>query len=250
MIKKSEHTVAVILAGGHSRRMGEYGSKILCNICSVPLIVRTMLTFEQSEHIDEILVVSNEEECGEVKRLGLSADISKLKEVIVGGETRMQSAKKGLQRIPYDRGLVVIHDGARPLVSVAAIERVILTAREKGAAVLAIPAVDTVKIGNPDGTVLLTPSRDLLFYAQTPQVFDIKLYRTAMSAFGGGGGADITDDASLIESAGESVYLVTGEYENIKITTPADIAVATVILKERERTQREIAAEAAANETV
>lgn len=232
MIKKSEHTVAVILAGGRSKRMGAYGSKILCNICGVPLIVRTMLAFERSEYIDEIIVVSNDEEFGEVKRLALSADISKLKEVITGGENRVQSAKKGIQRVAYDRGLFVIHDGARPLVSEAAIERVILTAREKGAAILAVPAVDTVKIANSDGSVRLTPPRDFLYYAQTPQVFDIKLYRTAVAAFGSG--EDITDDASIIESAGEKVYLVSGEYENIKITTPEDLAVASVIVKTRE----------------
>lgn len=149
--------------------------------------------------------------------------------IVAGGDSRRDSVRQGLKALPAGVGLVVVHDGARPLVKPGLIRTTIEEARRWGASTLAVPVKDTVKLAGPDNLVLETLPRELLWQVQTPQVFNLHIlleaHRAAeRDAFEG------TDDASLVERLGHPVKLVPGDYTNIKITTPDDIILAEKIL--------------------
>ena len=148
---------------------------------------------------------------------------SKVSQVVAGGQERQDSVYQGLLALDKETDWVVIHDGARPMISWKTINAVLEAAVEKGAAIVGVPAKDTIKLVNPDLTVQDTPPRELLWHIQTPQVFRktlvLKAYQEAIAH-----GWQGTDDASLVEKLGVPVYVVQGEYTNIKITTPEDFA--------------------------
>ena len=155
--------------------------------------------------------------------------ISKVSKIVVGGNSRQQSVWNGLKNMPPETTLVAIHDGVRPFVTSEEISRVITAAEEEGAAILAVPVKDTVKIVR-SGKIESTPDRERIWLAQTPQVFRkeiiINAYRLAMEKKFSG-----TEDASLVEKLGVSVSIVKGSYSNIKITTPEDLDFAEIILQ-------------------
>lgn len=153
--------------------------------------------------------------------------------VTAGGATRQQSVRNGFAALPPDTELIAIHDGARPLILPADAERVIAAARETGAASLGVPVKDTVKIVR-NGIICDTPARPELYLTQTPQVFRRSLYAQAMQ-LAAEQGKDYTDDCQLVEALGNAVTMVTGDYSNIKLTTPEDFTVAEALLSHRKR---------------
>lgn len=217
---------AIVLAAGSGKRMGTDVPKQFLIYRGEPLIVCSLRAFENSPKIDEIILVAAEDMidyCREeiVEKYGLS----KVKNVVAGGKERYESAIKGLEACP-SADYVLIHDGARPKVTEEIIERVLDAAIEYGAAAVAMPAKETVKIADSDGIVIETPKRSGVWLMQTPQAFSAPLIKKANQiVIANGQIGDVTDDAMIVERSGLSrVKLVRGSYSNIKVTTPEDLA--------------------------
>lgn len=217
---------AVIVAAGSSTRMGTPKQFIPLNGC--PLIAHTLLAFERCEIIDEIVVVARAEDHARLREIAKENGITKLTAVTSGGSTRQQSVQNGVS-LCGGAAYIAIHDGARPLVTPAIIERVVQAAGQYGAATAAVPAKDTVKLADENGMVTATPDRNTVWNVQTPQIFDRALYERAL-AHALQQGLDATDDCQLIEAIGHPVKLVEGSYTNIKITTPEDVPFAEELL--------------------
>ena len=218
---------AVIVAAGQSQRMSGV-DKVFAELGGVPLLARVLDTFQECSAIDEIVLVLGEENLERGRELVSSHGWSKVTMICPGGERRQDSVKKGLQRLG-DCRWVVIHDGARPLVAPDLIERGLAEARESGSAVAAVPVKDTIKRVSRDGWVKETPERDSLWTIQTPQVFLFDLIFQAHEEIA----EDVSDDATMVERLGHRVRIYRGSYENIKVTTPEDLALAEIILKEK-----------------
>ncbi len=226
------HTTAVILAAGIGARMGAEVPKQYIELGGISILKRSVLAFSESECVDDIIVVTRMSDIKSVENE--LSDIGKISAVISGGESRAESAACGLSCIKRDTGFVAIHDAARPLITAEDIDRVIHEAQKSGAAIAVSPVVDTIKSLDSGGNIVGTVSRDALVRAQTPQVFDISLYRRARNNYF----ADLsltTDDSMFVEFLGVPVVpVVIGDY-NIKITTPLDLVYANSILEEREK---------------
>lgn len=217
---------AIILAAGASTRMQGTDKQTL-SVGGVPVLLRSVRNFENAPEVTEIIIAAKAELCGEIKALCEKAGITKLKTVCAGGETRGKSAAAAFSHAG-ETDVTLIHDGARPFAYPEMISAVAAAAYENGGAVAAVPVTDTVKIVK-DGFITSTPDRSGLYGAQTPQGFRTGLYRKMLS-----GGGDFTDDSQLAEAMGIKVKIVEGSYDNIKITTPEDIARAEIIA-EKER---------------
>ena len=222
-------TSAVIVAGGSSSRMG--ADKIFMDLGGRPVIERTMLAFERSEYIDEIVVVTRAEKIPETAAAARSAGVTKLKCVTTGGENRTASSYAGVSECSETAGLIAIHDAARPLVTPEIIERAVCAAAERGAAAPAIHVKDTVRQAR-GGRVLRTLEREELFLMQTPQVFRADLIRAALGD-AARLGISLTDDCAAVMLLDAEVFLVEGSEENLKLTTPADVYAAEAILEGR-----------------
>lgn len=225
--------VALIPAAGTGSRMGSKIKKQYLSLNNSPILTRTICVLEECPEISGIVLVvapGEEEFCQ--NHILKGQIFSKVLAVVPGGDHRQTSVFKGLCVLPKSTKLVVIHDGARPLVQPLEITRVIQTAHDMGAAALAVPVKDTIKEVNSQGIVVNTPPREVLWAVQTPQVFRYDLIMKAhLSAKETGMLA--TDDCALVEAYGHSVKLVAGNYENIKITTPEDLVLAEAFLKRR-----------------
>jgi 2-C-methyl-D-erythritol 4-phosphate cytidylyltransferase len=160
------------------------------------------------------------------------AGLAKLADPVVGGAERQDSVRAGLAALPEDTTLVAVHDAARALVRPESVSRVVAEARESGAALLAVPARDTLKRVR-EGSVVDTPPREECWLAQTPQVFRVELLREGLAKADAEGFVG-TDDAQLVERLGVAVRVVPGEPENLKITGPGDLAAAEAWLRQRE----------------
>ena len=227
------YTVAIILAAGQSERMqNEAETKQMMKIDGIPVVVRSLLAFEECPCVDEIFVVGLKEELPLYSEYKKIYGISKLKKAIQGGDCRAQSAEKGFSKLPKECEYVVFHDAARCLITAKDAERVIRGGYRYGAAIAAKQATDTVKIACKDKFVENTPNRAMVWLAQTPQAFKKTLYEVAL-AQAEKIDATVTDDAMLAEHAGFHVKLIKCEDENIKITTPDDIFYAEYILEKR-----------------
>lgn len=226
---KKEKVGAIIVAAGKSQRMGEL-DKLFASLGGKPLLLRTTYPFQQCKLIDQIVVAVSREKETLCRQLMSGEEWSKVSDICIGGRRRQDSVAAGLHRLAGS-DWVVIHDGARPLVTVDLIERGIEAARETGAAVAAVPVTDTIKVSAEDGIVHETPPRQNLWAVQTPQVFRYKMITQAHQKTND----DVTDDASLVEHLGYKVKLYMGSYNNIKITTPADLALAEILWSEYER---------------
>lgn len=222
--------VAVVAAAGRSERMGE--DKLLYPLAGVPVLIRTLRALESCPSIDGILVVTREDLIVPVSQLCKDAGLTKVEKVLVGGPSRAESVLRGLREVDRSARLVAIHDGARPLVTPEVVEGAVARALEAGAAAPAVPLKDTVKIAL-GGKVTATPERSSLFAVQTPQVFETGLILGALER-AVADGAVLTDDCAAVERIGMSVWLTEGSYENIKLTTPEDLAVAESILERRD----------------
>lgn len=218
---------AVIVAAGTASRMGGI-DKVMAPLDGEPMILRTVRTFQESDVIREIVVVTREDLIEKITALCTGFD--KVRAVVKGGNDRAESVQAGLNTLSKGIQLAAIHDGARPLITEAVIDRAVRAAHTYGAAAPAIPVKDTIKIAN-GGLVKSTPDRNTLRAVQTPQVFDFDLLRAALKKAKDTGAA-ITDDCSAVELLGMSVKLVEGDEHNIKVTTPMDLKVAEMLLEE------------------
>lgn len=219
----------IIVAAGNSTRMQGI-NKQFAEIGNIPVIVRTLQSFENSDCVSRIIVVTRESDILKISKLAEKHGISKLSDIVCGGATRQESVANGLERLSDFEENVLIHDGARPLVNDRIINAVVLGLENYSAVTCAVKVKDTVKQIKSDGTVLKTVPREDLVAVQTPQGLNIARYKAAIEKIG-----DIsafTDDTSIMEAAGCEVYTVEGSYKNIKITTPEDILVAEAYLKE------------------
>lgn len=222
---------AVIVAAGSGTRMGAGINKLLLQICGKSILSYTVNVFEEVGAIDEIVLVAKEAEIPALYQMAREEGFGKVKSIVAGGSTRQESVYRGLLDVNPEAELVAIHDGARALVSPEIIEACLLRAKECGAAVCGVPVKDTVKRVLPDGAVAETVPRDDLWLVQTPQVFAKELILNAHEAARRDGFLG-TDDCVLAERAGARVQMVEGSYQNIKITTPQDLALAEAILEQ------------------
>lgn len=225
---------AVILAAGKGSRMKANISKQFLMLKDKPIIAYTILTFEKCEAIDEIIVVTSLEELEFFKTniLG-SYSFNKVKKLIAGGAQRQQSAYNGIRAANLKSDIILIHDGARPFVKSQTIIECIEQAKLHGAVSAGMPSKDTVKLVDEKSMVLSTPDREKVWLTQTPQVFK-KSIITKVHEFALESGIIGTDDAMLAEIAGYKVKMVAASYENIKITTPEDIAIAKALIEKIE----------------
>ena len=222
---------AIILGGGSGRRMGSEINKIFLKLRGIPAIVRSIAPFTGLCVGAIVVAAPGEVEEMQVilQRYGMDRFV---KAVVPGGSERQHSVFNGLKALPEDAECVLIHDGARSLVTEAVIQRAMESVERHGSGIAAIPVVDTIKRAAPDGEVLDTPDRSTLYAMQTPQAFRtgliVKAHLKALDdGFLG------TDDASLLEHAGMPVYLSAGDRENLKLTTPTDLKLAELILMAR-----------------
>lgn len=213
----------IIVAAGASMRFGEE-NKQLAEINGVPVIARTMLAFEGSPDIKNIILVTRAEDVFIFQMLAEKYSISKLSDIVCGGATRQASVLKGFSRLDEGESAVLIHDGARPLVTEDIIHSVAEALKQRVAVTCAVPVKDTVKQVDKDGRVVKTLERDSLLAVQTPQGVKINEYLAAAER--AGENSAFTDDMAVMENAGYEVYTVAGSYKNIKITTPEDILIA------------------------
>lgn len=230
--KQSKKTFcsAVIVAAGNSQRMGR--DKILMPLNGKPSIAYTLEAFQKSDYIDEIVVVTKLDNLAVMADICHDYGITKTSKVVCGGNCRLESSIAGVAAVSEEANLIAIHDGARPFVSQNVIERCVCAAETDGAVAPAIPATDTVRILNKKGAVTSTPDRDLVALIQTPQVFSADLIKNALiKAIEKN--LPVTDDCSAVEALGGKITIVSGDLDNIKLTTARDIFIAERIIEER-----------------
>lgn len=220
---------AIFPAAGSSRRMGGGVNKNLRELAGEPILIRTLKTFSKVERVSCLIVVVAAHEVKTVEGL-LRGEELKSWRVTIGGSERQHSIANGLKLLPDDAQIVLVHDAARPLVTVQTINDVIDAAEQFGGAIAAVPEKNTIKVVDAQGFVKSTPPRAELVSVLTPQGFQrdilIRAYaKAAADKFLG------TDDASLVERLGLKIKVVAGGYQNIKITTPEDLRIAETFLE-------------------
>jgi 2-C-methyl-D-erythritol 4-phosphate cytidylyltransferase / 2-C-methyl-D-erythritol 2,4-cyclodiphosphate synthase len=221
------HVSAIIAAAGHGSRFGSSQPKQLEMLAGVPILERTVDAFLQGYAFDEVVVALPPELAAHPP--------SYLDDVIVveGGQRRQDTVVNAFRAVAPSSQLIVIHDAARPLVSASLIERTIEAAVKHGAAIAALQARDTVKRGDASRMIRGTIPREEIFLAQTPQAFRVGVLRDALAL--SSTNSDATDEATLAEQAGHSVYLVDGDPRNLKITTPEDLEIAERLVRSHDR---------------
>ncbi|MGL4619543.1 IspD/TarI family cytidylyltransferase [Chroococcidiopsis sp.] len=255
----------LIPAAGMGRRMGSDRNKLLLTLRSQPLIAWTLRAAEASHEISWIGIISQPADWIDLKEILGDLCLTKLVQLIQGGNTRQESVYNGLQALPADAKQVLIHDGARCLATPELFDRCAVAIRENSGfgiplrgsklqnlelkhappdsrlptpdspingLIAAIPVKDTIKVVDDAGLIQDTPDRSQLWAAQTPQAFDVQLLKQC-HAKGLEQGWEVTDDAALFEKCGLPVQIVEGEETNLKLTTPMDLAIAEFILQQR-----------------
>lgn len=221
----------IIAAAGSSSRMGGE-NKLLAPVDGVPVLARTLQAINSAELVDEIVIAAREEDLIPFGDLCKIYGVTKPTKIVRGGESRLESVYLASLECRREAEFLAVHDGARPLVTPELIDRTIALAHRTNAAAPAVAVKDTIKTVR-DGKVVSTPPREELRAVQTPQVFDAALFRAALEnarAFG----ESVTDDCSAVELLGKEVFLTEGSFENIKITTPEDLILASELLHSRE----------------
>ena len=223
-------TAAILVAAGSSARMKSGGaSKTMMEIGGEPVLSRTLRAFENAACILKIVIVARACDFDAIQKA--SAFVTKPLTITEGGKERQDSVSNGAA-LCGDAEYIAVHDAARPFITPEEIETVCADAEKYGAATLAVPVKDTIKVAAADGTVCATPERSTLRAIQTPQVFRLSLYKEAL-CLAKNAGKQYTDDCQLVEAAGGKVYLTPGDYKNIKITTPEDLLVAEAFAAEK-----------------
>ncbi|MCL6476801.1 MAG: 2-C-methyl-D-erythritol 4-phosphate cytidylyltransferase [Peptococcaceae bacterium] len=222
---------AVVPAAGRGTRMGGANKQML-PLAGVPVLIRALAALEEVPLVEGIVLAAPPDSLDRFREEAGRWGLKKITAVVPGGVNRQQSVLSGLLAVPFECEVVVVHDGARPLVTPEEIRDLVSAAVDFGAATLAVPVKDTVKEAGDDGFVTSTPDRGKLWLTQTPQGFS---YGVLMEAHRRAGerGLLYTDDASLVEDYGHRVKIVRGSYSNIKITTPEDVLIAEALLKNR-----------------
>jgi len=216
---------AVIVAAGRSTRMGGV-DKTFAPLLGVPLVAHTLDRFESSPLVDQVVLVLAEDSLDRGRKLVQERGYRKVARVCAGGQRRQDSVRSGLELLsPCD--WVMVHDGARPCLDEAMLQRGLDAAAECGSAVAGVPVNDTIKLVSPDQMVKETPDRSSLWAAQTPQVFRYSLLLEAHRTCTG----DVTDDAAMVEAMGHPVKMFLGAFQNIKVTTAEDLVIAESFLK-------------------
>ena len=223
--------MAVLLAAGQSQRMRSGINKQYLGLGAKPVLYHSLSTLLSCREISEVVVVIAAGEEGMCRQEVLEPNgFESRVRIVSGGALRQDSVYRGLMAIPSGTELVVVHDGARPLVRIVDVLASLAAAREYGAAAVGVPVKDTVKVVDTKGMVVETPPREQLWSVQTPQSFIFELlmqaHRQALAS-----GFIGTDDASLVERLGQPVKIVPGTYSNIKVTTPEDLVVARELLR-------------------
>ncbi len=225
---------AIVVAAGAGRRFKNKTGKQFIDLLGRPLLSYSIACLEHCRSVDSITIVTNEESIEICRRDVVDKfHFAKVDSIIAGGKSRQDSVYLGLMSLDKTTEKVIIHDGARPNVTVKKIEAVIEAATADNGAILAVPVTDTIKLAGKMDVIASTLVREGLWAAQTPQVFDyhvlIDAYALAVSDDYQG-----TDDSSLVERLGRPVKLVFGDYENLKVTTPGDLSIISAIMKEKE----------------
>jgi 2-C-methyl-D-erythritol 4-phosphate cytidylyltransferase len=226
------HVTAIVPAAGTGIRFGGALKKQFIALNGLPILSHTLRALAASDALAAIIVVVPPGEEPRGREALQLAGVNLETEVVPGGQTRQESVYNGLQRAKAETDLVLIHDGVRPFVSRQVVLATVEAAKEVGAAVAAVPIIDTIKRVDTDGLVIETLQRGQLWSIQTPQVFRYALLMQAHRAVLEHG-IIATDDAALVERIGGIVKVVRGSYENLKITSEEDLPLADLILKRR-----------------
>lgn len=226
---------AIVVAAGKGKRVQAEQNKCFLPLLGQEMVAYSLQALERTAVVESIVLVVGEDETDLATKVIQKFGLTKVKQIVVGGMERQDSVGNGLQALAKIAGqddLIVVQDGARPLLVPEWVEKVIEGARETGAAVLAVPVKATIKRVGNDMVVQETPNRAQLWEAQTPQVMRLQ---KALSAFQQAQQQQFvgTDDVQVLEHAGERVKVVMGSYDNIKVTTPEDVKVAERMLEKR-----------------
>lgn len=225
---------AVVVAAGRGVRMGAAVNKVLLPLCGEPVIRHAVRAFCEADEIDGVVVVASADETEQMR--AALCGLEKVCAIVPGGSTRQESVKNGLDALPKEARIALVHDGARPLISRELIARCIRQTEDCGSAVVCAPVTDTVKV-EKDGCVVRTLDRSQLRAVQTPQCFFAGELKAAYEA-AARDSVSVTDDASVMEHAGHSVHLLESSEVNFKLTTPEDLRRAEDIIGERKFMQR------------
>lgn len=215
----------VIVAGGKGTRMGSDINKQYLELNGKPVIAHTIAQFEQCHKVDEIIIVTGIDEVDYcTQHIWKKYGFLKIKSIVAGGKRRQDSVYNGLLGVSSKSQIVLIHDGARPLIKEEQINASIEGAIEVGACVVGVPVKDTIKICDDNQLIVQTPSRETLWAVQTPQTFQhsriLKAYQEGIK-----NNLQATDDAMMVEALGYPIKMIQGRYDNIKITTPEDLDI-------------------------
>jgi 2-C-methyl-D-erythritol 4-phosphate cytidylyltransferase len=209
-------SAAIIVSAGKGHRFAGEKKKQFFLLAGKPILCHTLDQFETMDYT--------------LKEIVEAHGYRKISKIVPGGKIRQESVRNGIETLPDEVDIVVIHDGVRPFVTHRMIEESIQTARRFKAAVVAMPVKETIKMARPDRTILKTLDRESLWQIQTPQTFQADVIRRAYRRAAEEGFIG-TDDASLVERIGIKVYILSGSYDNIKITTPEDLMLASLLLQ-------------------
>lgn len=218
---------AIVLAAGMGSRMNSDVPKQYLEIGGKTILEHTLEVFQNSDVIEEIILVVGEADVMECGRMFFSDDrFTKVMQIIAGGKERYNSVQIGLQCIDEEADVVMIHDGARPMVDDALLQRAYRSMENQDASIAVMPVKDTIKLLDTKGNVTGTTERERTVIVQTPQVFTVEVIQEAFAKWEGTNDLDITDDAMMVERYTDTkVGTFEGSYQNIKITTPEDLVI-------------------------
>lgn len=225
----NKHVTCIVAAGGSGKRMGASINKLFLEIDEIPIIAYTLSALEDSENVNEIIISAREEDIVYLSKLVEKYAISKVKTIVKGGATRGESVLCASKELSPDTDFVMVHDGARPLITNEIVERTLMSAISFSAAACGVKPKCTLKSVDSD-VIVDTIDREKTIEIQTPQIFSKELF-LKMYDFDTETIKNATDDCVLAEKTGASVHITEGSYKNIKITTPEDIKMAEIFLR-------------------
>jgi len=223
MVNKAPELGVIIAAAGDSQRMGNL-NKIFATLGNKPLLAWSVDTCQKCHLIDQIVIALRSDDLELGQELAREREWTKVTDIYPGGPLRQDSVKRGLHKL-VNCTWVMIHDGARPFLTLNLIKKGLEAVKETGAAIAAVPVNETIKLANDAEIIEKTLQRSKLWVAQTPQMFKFEIITKAYEALN----VEVTDDAAAVELLGYKVKLYLGTYQNIKITTPADLSLAEII---------------------
>jgi 2-C-methyl-D-erythritol 4-phosphate cytidylyltransferase len=218
---------AIVVAAGKSTRMGAGSDKAFMSLCGKPVVAWSLLALERSKAVDRIILVVRKEQILGATALAKTFGISKLMKVVAGGTRRQESVQAGLNECDADTTYVLVHDGARPLITPELVTAVVKDAQAGGPVTVGHKVIDTIKKVDKK-EIVSTVSREDLYQVQTPQVFPVGVLKKAYKS---AGKKEYTDDCMVVEKSGEKVRIFETNQPNLKITTVEDLQIAVALLK-------------------